>query len=306
MNSFHVTIKQTRLLTGGLSMNKGATYRVASNPVSYSARELTVLFAGESQTKPQHRIGPKVVDYYLLHHVISGKGTFRTGEFEAQLTAGNSFLIHPGRLFHYVSDEREPWLYRWVAFAGTQSDSLITEAGLGPEHPVIHSGTNRIPGDCCKSIYEAFRSRGSSASLMASGHLHLLLASLHEATAEGTTTPLRPDSHSEELVRQVVGYLSTQYAEPVTIENMAETLGYNRAYLSRLFKQHISLSPITFLTKLRVDHGRRLLRERPELTVEQIASSVGFQDPLYFSKQFRRWYDQSPTEYRVTVGKAIM
>jgi AraC-like DNA-binding protein len=305
MKSFHVTIKQTNFFPGGLSVNKAATYRVVSNPVSFNARELTVLFAGESQTRPQHRIGPKVVDYYLLHHVISGKGTFRTGEFEAQLIAGDSFLIHPSQLFHYVSDESEPWRYRWVAFAGTLSDSLIAEAGLDPEHPVVHSGTNRIPGDRCKSIYEAFRGRGSSASLTASGHLHLLFASLHEATAEGMAVPLRPDSHSEELVRQVVGYLSTQYAEPLTIEGMAETLGYNRAYLSRLFKQHTSLSPITFLTKLRVDHGRRLLRERPELTVEQIASSVGFQDALYFSKQFRRWYDQAPTEYRISVGKAF-
>jgi AraC-like DNA-binding protein len=286
-------------------MNKTATYRVVSNPVSFNTRELTVLFAGESQTKPQHHIGPKVVDYYLFHHVISGKGTFRTGEFEAELAAGDSFLIHPSQLFHYVSDEEDPWRYRWVAFAGTLSDSLIAEAGLGPDHPVVHSGGDKSPGDRCRSIYEAFRGRGSSASLAASGHLHLLFASLHEASANGTSSALRPDSHSEELVRQVVGYLSTQYAEPVTIEGMAETLGYNRAYLSRLFKQHTSLSPVTFLTKLRIDHGRRLLRERPELTVEQIASSVGFQDALYFSKQFRRWYGQSPTDYRVTVGKAL-
>jgi len=283
-------------------MSNLATYRVVSNPVTFNARELNVLFAGESQTKPQHRIGPKVVDYYLLHHVISGKGSFRTGEFEAELTAGDSFLIHPGQLFHYVSDELDPWRYLWVAFAGSHSESLISEAGLGLDKPVVHSGGNQAPGDYCRTIFDVFRERGSSASLAASGHLHLLFASLHEAAAEAATAPLRPDSHSEELVRQVVGYLSTQYAEPVTIEGMAETLGYNRAYLSRLFKQHTSLSPVTFLTKLRIDHGRRLLRERPELTVEQIASSVGFHDALYFSKQFRRWYEQSPTDYRVAVG----
>ncbi len=286
-------------------MNRTPTYRVASNPVSFHARELTVLFAGESQTKPHHRIGPKVVDYYLLHHVISGKGTFRTGEFEANLVAGDSFLIQPGQLFHYLSDEEDPWRYRWVAFAGTQSDALIAEAGLGPERPIVHSGSNRNPGERCRSIFEAFRERGSSASLTASGHLHLLFASLHEAASDGTTSPIRPDSHSDELVRQAVGYLSTQYAEPITIEGMAETLGYNRAYLSRLFKHRTSLSPVTFLTKLRVDHGRRLLRERPELTIEQIASSVGIQDSLYFSKQFRRWYNQSPTDYRTTVGRSL-
>lgn len=282
---------------------KPATYDVVSNPIRFHAKELTVLFAGESQTKPQHRIGPKVVDYYLLHHVISGRGTFMMGDVREDLTAGDSFLIYPGQLFHYVSDEQDPWQYRWVAFAGTQSEALVVESGIGLDYPIVHSGTDNTPGERCRSIFEAFNERGSSASLTATGHLHLLFASLQQAAAHEPLSMLRPDSHSKELVRQMIGYLSTQYPEPVTIEGMAETLGYNRAYLSRLFKRHTSFSPITFLTKLRVDHGRRLLRERPELTIEQIASSVGFQDALYFSKQFRRWYDQSPSEYRIEVTK---
>jgi AraC-like DNA-binding protein len=264
---------------------------------------LTVLFAGESQTKPNHRVGPKVVDYYLLHHVISGKGTFQLGDIGLELGAGDSFLIPPGELARYVSDEQDPWRYRWVAFAGSRAAALVEATGLGAARPVVSTDTNRVPGERCRSIYEVFRERKLSASLEASGHLHLLLSVLQEAAACDTAAPLRPDTHSEELVRQVAGYLSAQYAEPVTIEGMAEELGYNRAYLSRLFKHHTGLSPATFLAKLRVDQGRRLLRERPELTVEQIASSAGFADALYFSKQFRRWYGQSPTEYRASVGR---
>ncbi|MFC5530875.1 AraC family transcriptional regulator [Cohnella yongneupensis] len=282
------------------------TYRVVSNPVNMQATGLTVLFAGESQTKPNHRIGPKVVDYYLLHHVLSGKGRFHSGEYEGELTAGSSFLIHPRQLFEYVSDEAEPWRYRWIGFTGANADELVVAAGFGPSQPVIDTGENRAPRDRCRAIFECFRTRGGSASLEATGHLHLLCADLLGATAgNAVQQPIRPDSHNDELVQLVIGYLSTQYAEPITIEAMAETLGYNRAYLSRLFKKISGLSPITFLTKLRIDHGKRLLRERPELTVEQIASSVGIQDALYFSKQFRRWFGLSPTEYRAEVGHGI-
>ncbi|MFC4304250.1 AraC family transcriptional regulator [Cohnella boryungensis] len=287
-------------------MGVAATYRIVSNPVVGDQNSrLKVLFAGESQTNPLHRIGPKVVNYYLLHHILSGRGRFRMGETDAELGQGDSFLICPGQLFHYVSDENAPWRYRWVAFTGTGSDELVREAGLRLESPVAHTGRSAVPGDSCRAVFEALRERSASASLAASGHLHLLLASLREAAAGGTPAPSRPDTHSEELARQVIGYLSTQYAEPITIEGMAETLGYNRAYLSRMFKQHAGVSPATFLAKLRVDRGRLLLRERPELTVEQVASSVGFQDALYFSKQFRRWYGQSPTAYRMTVGDAL-
>lgn len=280
------------------------TYRVVSNPINLQPRGLTVLFSGESQTKPNHRIGPKVVDYYLLHHVLSGRGRFHSGEYNGELTAGSSFLIHPHQLFDYVSDEAEPWRYRWVAFIGSDAGELVASAGLGPLSPVVDTGGSSAPAGRCRAIFECFRNRGGAASVEATGHLHLLFADLAAGSAERAAPPqLRPNSHNEELVQLVIGYLTTQYAEPITIEAMAETLGYNRAYLSRLFKQVVGLSPVTFLTKLRIDHGRRLLRERPELTVEQIASSVGIQDPLYFSKQFRRWHGQSPSMYRSSVGQ---
>jgi AraC-like DNA-binding protein len=262
---------------------------------------LTVLFAGESQTKPGHRVGPKVTEYFLLHHVISGRGRFQLGDMEAELGTGDTFLIPPNQLARYISDEADPWRYRWVAFAGTRAADLVESTGLGSARPIVRTGAARVPGDRCRSIFEAFMARSRSASMEALGHLLLLLSVLQDENGGGAPAPLRPESHSDELVRQVIGYLSAQYAEPVTIEGMAEALGYNRAYLSRLFKARTGLSPAEFLTRHRVDQGRRLLRERPELTVEQVASSAGFQDALYFSKQFKRWYGQAPTEYRASV-----
>ncbi|MNO02539.1 DNA-binding transcriptional regulator AraC [compost metagenome] len=51
-----------------------------------------------------------------------------------------------------------------------------------------------------------------------------------------------------------------------------------------------------FLLKIRMERARLLLSE--PLTVEQVAASVGFPDALYFSKQFKKWYGQAPTDYR--------
>ncbi|WP_217595398.1 AraC family transcriptional regulator [Cohnella sp. GbtcB17] len=279
-------------------MNRAPDYRVASNPARTLPQGLAALFAGESQTRPAHRVGPKVVDYYLLHHVISGHGVFETEGRVHALGPGHTFLIRPKRLFSYESDAIDPWRYRWVAFAGDRAASLLAEAGLGADRHIVFTGEDSSPDERCREIYEAFRARRPSASLEAAGLLYLLLASLMSTGAERAEQPPIGDTHGEELVRQVIGYLSTQYAEPVSIEAMAETLGYNRAYLSRLFKRHAGVTPIAFLTRIRIDRGKRLLRERPELTVEQVASSVGFPDALYFSKQFRRAFGTTPTGYR--------
>jgi len=86
---------------------------------------------------------------------------------------------------------------------------------------------------------------------------------------------------------------------------MCDSLGYNRAYLSRVFKQETGLSPVTYLLKLRIEKSRQLLRERPELSVEQVAASVGLTDALYFSRQFKRFCAQSPTSYRIATARHI-
>jgi AraC-like DNA-binding protein/quercetin dioxygenase-like cupin family protein len=281
------------------------TYFVVSNPEPEAMNGLAVLFAGHSQTKPGHQLGPKVVDYYLLHHVLSGRGEFAVRGETYVLGAGDSFLIRPDELVRYASDPADPWMYRWVAFRGDGAAALLQAAGFTPQRPVVHTGASPRPGRRIQAIERAFRSRSPGASLEACGHLQLLLAACRnalpaeEADSGGSAAP----SQAEATVRQAIQYLSAQYAEPISIELMANTLGYNRAYLSKLFKRETGLTPVTFLLRLRLDKARRLLRERLDLTTGQIAASVGFKDPLYFSKQFRQHYGQSPTEYRETVRK---
>ncbi|UVI31641.1 AraC family transcriptional regulator [Paenibacillus spongiae] len=277
-------------------MERPFTYSVVSNPTSHSDGDLYVLFSGESQTKPGHRIGPKIYDFYLMHHVLSGRGTFTAAGKPYELHAGQTFLIRPEQLISYAAHETEPWRYRWIAFEGRQADRLASPFLQG-EQQVVDTGGNRRIGVLYRSIERSFRLGGADAHLRSVGYLHLLFAEFSSVLQEPADRAVRPGG-DEELFQQVIRYLSTQYAEPVSIERMAETLGYNRAYLSRLFKRRTGMTPVTFLLKLRVDKARLLLRERQELTIEQIAASAGFQDPLYFSKQFKRFYGQSPSDYR--------
>jgi AraC-like DNA-binding protein len=274
------------------------SYYVVSNPQPESDDDLIVLFTGSSQTKPGHKPGPKVVDYYLLHHIQSGCGTFTCQGTTYKLGPGDSFLIEPGKLINYQSDESDPWFYRWIAFEGDRAARLLHQIGLSSQQPIVRTGRKRTIPVLYHHVQTIFQTRPAQASLKANGYLHLLLAEYAEALKPQHTDDPHPAGSGEHIVQQAVHYLSTQYAEPITIELMAEALGYNRAYLSTLFKKHTGLTPVTFLLRLRIDKARLLLRERGELTVEQIASSVGFQDPLYFSKQFKRLYGMPPTEYR--------
>ncbi len=283
--------------------NEEDFYMVASNPVlEHKETGLPhVLFSGESQTQPGHRLGPKVYDFYLMHLVLSGKGVFTVNGKSHELSAGHTFLITPEQLISYESHAAEPWRYRWIAFKGSSASQLAADAGFQTDSQLLHMEDIRKASVLYRRIFSAFRKSKPSAALEASASLLLLLALYSEAKANDEGRTLLREGESERLYKQIVHYMSTQYAYPISIERMSESLGYNRAYLSRVFKRHTGLSPISFLLKLRLDKAKLMLRERPELTVEQVSASVGLQDALYFSKQFRKQHGASPTAYRKQV-----
>lgn len=213
------------------------SYAVASNLAAQRSRSLHVLFAGESQTKPGHRLGPKVYDYYLMHYVLSGTGTFTDGETHYPLRAGSVFLIEPERLISYASNEADPWRYRWIAFEGEEAAKLLAGCGFDPSHHVSHIEANPRIGVLFRRVFLSLQEGGPQAAMLATGYLHLLFAAFSSALSGIEARPIRTGGDGDTLVRQVTHYLSTQYAVPVSIEQMAESLGYNRAYLSRVFKQ---------------------------------------------------------------------
>ncbi|MEK4155012.1 AraC family transcriptional regulator [Paenibacillus odorifer] len=278
------------------------TYSVGSNPVYYDKQNLHVLFAGQSQTLPMHQAGPKIYDYYLLHFIESGSGVFRTEHHKYELGKGDCFLIHPGQLVSYVSDKDQPWCYRWAAFTGSEADDLVLQTGFTPQQPVVTTtGESLIPG-ALSSIMQAFNANKESAHLTSLGYLYLIVGEAADLLSSFSRLP-GTESQVKRTVKQMIHYMASQYAHPVSIEQMCDTLGYNRAYLSRVFKQETGLSPVTYLLKLRIEKSRQLLRERPELSVEQVAASVGLTDALYFSRQFKRFCAQSPTAYRMTTTR---
>ncbi|UUZ82326.1 AraC family ligand binding domain-containing protein [Paenibacillus sp. P26] len=136
------------------------SYYVVSNPRPPADRDaLTVLFAGHSQTKPGHKPGPKVVDYYLLHHILSGKGTYVCGGQSYALGPGDSFLIEPGKLINYMADTEEPWHYRWIAFEGKEAGSMLAGIGLGSRRPVVHTGRDRAVAVLYHQVQLTFQAR---------------------------------------------------------------------------------------------------------------------------------------------------
>ncbi|MBW4083701.1 AraC family transcriptional regulator [Paenibacillus sp. S150] len=99
------------------------------------------------------------------------------------------------------------------------------------------------------------------------------------------------------LAAQVVSIIHDRYAEPITLEALSESLNYSVPHLSSYFKNRTGLSPIDYLIKVRIDKAAALLLET-DATLKEIASGVGYQDPYYLGRLFKKYKGVSPSRYR--------
>ncbi|TVY06688.1 AraC family transcriptional regulator [Paenibacillus cremeus] len=257
--------------------------------------ELSVLFSGHAQTKASHLVGPQVLDYHLVHFVVAGKGVFRSRGRDYRLEKGQSFFIFPGELVSYGSDEHEPWAYRWVGFKGARADEYLQQLEISQHQPVTAAKQQRRMAALYHQIERTLQAAKPGTDMQAGAYLRLLFAEYAQDQA-GEAVQNEESSIIVQQVEQAIRWLTLQYYQPISIEQMAQSLGYHRTHLSKMFKQHTGMSPMQFLLKIRMERAKLLLQE--PLTIEQVASSVGFSDALYFSKQFKKWFGKSPSDYR--------
>ncbi len=252
---------------------------------------LAVYNTGYQHCNPGHhpQAGPR--DYYLVHYVLSGKGFYRMERQVYYLSKNDVFFIFPDTDVYYEADMEEPWEYYWVAFNGTEARRMMKHTGISPANPVFHLEDSDVVRSHLINIYDS-RGNTPEADADMTGHLHLLLGELMRKTRTEQPVPETVD-----YLTQAVNYIERNYVSPIRIEQIALAVGVSRSQLYRAFMEKFSLSPHNYLRNYRVNEACALLC-RGELSIGEIAASVGFTDPLYFSRVFHEVKGVSPTVYR--------
>lgn len=234
--------------------------------------ELNPLFAGYDHCSPGHFFGPAVREYYLLHYILSGKGTYCVDGKTYILSAGDSFLIKPGQLTRYEADINEPWHYVWIGFNGILADDFkqlppVLKLSSGNFYEIRRSeeisGTRKeyLTGILFKMYYEIFCNK----------------------------------KQTRDYAGEILEYIYCNYMSHITIEDLAKMVNLDRRYLSRLFKSKYGKSLKQFLMEYRMDKAEEFLKQGH--TVVCVADMVGYKDVCNFSKMFKKTKGKSPGHY---------
>lgn len=143
-------------------------------------------------------------------------------------------------------------------------------------------------GWICNKLLEEHRAFGKTplAQAYVAAFLHLV------DRLWGKGVPVRHDS-----IDTVVQHINTNYASDITLEALADIACVSKTHLAHLFRTRLGTSPLRFLHQVRVDTAKRLLGTSI-IPVHEVAAQVGFADPLYFSRAFKRATGLSPKAYR--------
>lgn len=251
---------------------------------------LLVYNTGFQKCPPDYGWGPGVRDHYLLHYVVSGTGRYETEDRTFVLRAGDAFLALPDTPIYYRADRLDPWEYCWVGFSGPMAALLLAQTPFSRGTPVLRPAAGDRLRQALLEIYQARGSDYPSAVRMA-GYLQAALGLLMESG------PKRGGEALSDYARQAAAFMQQNYSRSIGVEDAARQAGVSRSCLYRAFQAEFRCAPSVYLTRYRIQRACQLLRHSA-LPVGAVAASVGFEDPFYFSRAFRRELGLSPTEYR--------
>ena len=131
------------------------------------------------------------------------------------------------------------------------------------------------------------------------GYLYLFMANLIQEAQEMES---RTGNSSSQYVLNAIKYIQFNYSQDISIDDIAKSVGVSRSHLYRVFMSNVGQSPIDYLTNYRISEACYLLKNS-QLSIAEIAVSVGFFDQFYFSRVFKKNKGVPPSKYLASIEK---
>ena len=225
----------------------------------------------------------KGCDYGMLIYCTGGKGWYKIEEKTYEIKENQYIIIPPNVPYSFGADDSDPWTIYWIHFKGALTEQFI---------PKSHAPKNILPGDYSRlqdrldlfeEIYNSFSMGYTLENMIYSSMcLYQFLASfLYLDQYRSINLP----THKEYLL------LSAR-----AVHYMQENIHQNLS-LEQIFQKETGVSPINYFIRLKMQKACQYL-EMTNRKINEVAASLGFEEPAYFTKMFTKMIGITPSQYR--------
>jgi AraC-like DNA-binding protein len=257
-----------------------------------------IIWAGVSEWGPRQSFVRSGKNEYTVELVLGGEGFLEINEEQHALAAGDAFLLHPDDYCRYYTGPSGRWRKVYVVLRPEGAAALFERLKLAKVWHIHLAGhAFRRSRALFHEIIASLRARRPGFLEHASALAYELLVIAAHATPVTSAVSSHPLP-----VQQAIRYAEAHLSEPLTVAALAAAAGCSRQHLTTLFARHLRRGVIEWVTSLRMRHARHLL-ETTNTRILAIADAAGYQDPLHFSRAFKRHVGVSPRQYRANVRK---
>lgn len=236
---------------------------------------------------------------YILIYCLKGHGWIELEKRKYELIPNSYFIIPANSVHKYGARKENPWSIYWVHFTGNKATQFY-EKYESRDSPEQQPTVIQIP-------FEERRIRyfNGIISLLESGYSNEIIEyvniSLWQLLASFVYndffSEVRHQNNETDIVDTAIKYMKGNLDRSITVEELADHLNYSNSYLYALFKEETGYSPIHYFNHLKIQKACQYL-SFTDMSIKEISYHLGFNDPFYFSRLFKKMMELSPTDYR--------
>ncbi len=230
--------------------------------------------------------------YYQVIYCVRGQGKL--------LIDGHEYTIEPGMGFYLPKDypheyfaTQEIWETHWITYDGREIPELMKTMSFPTWRVFSISNLSAMDAIFKKMLYllkTGYYYSGHQCSVM----LYQFLLDLNRYVNLQNSPN---ESYKLKQLQPVIDFIDRNYMQEIELKQLAAIIGLSPQYLCRLFKECFNLRPFEYLARRRIQEAKTLLLQE-QLTVNEIASKVGYNDCSYFCAVFKKNEMLSPAEFR--------
>ncbi|RTR02962.1 AraC family transcriptional regulator [Halomonas nitroreducens] len=238
--------------------------------------------------------------FAIVQHTLAGEGWLRFEGRRLRLGPGDCMLVTvPHDHSYWWQADGAPWEFLFMSLHGHEALRL-QRLLIGERGPVVRPrpvALEILAAGVARLLAPPLPDAGEASSLA-----YRLLMTLHDAAPSATDRPTAPPTG---VARALEHLQAALHADPpdaarlaeLDVSALARLAGLSRAHFTRRFVRAVGQAPGEYLLQERMRRAAELLARR-EVSVKAVALSLGFHDPNYFAKAFRRSFGVSPREFR--------
>ena len=266
-------------------------------PFKDKSKPLIVGRCGTYRLKTKERLPtwrPRGTLDYQLIYVASGKTHFYFGDEDRVVNAEQMVLFQPRQPQHYEYFAAEKPEVYWIHFTGNDVKNILRHYNIPLAEPVFYSGNSSTYTYLFKEIIHELQSFRVGYRELLEMYLRQIFLLIQRNRMERKPTV---SSYIQEEMEYARRYFNEHYNEPINIEEYAQSRGMSVSWFLRNFKQITTMSPMQYILSIRMNNAVTLL-ETTDYNVTEISAIIGYDNPLYFSRIFRKQVGMAPSDFR--------